>query len=93
MRDGSARTGVRAGVMVAAVVLGALVGAAFTIPFVPARLPLYEARLPWAHAAPTTADWPRPARPGESVWISDPAGRRAEGVGSAARRAVARGRV
>lgn len=93
MREGSARTGVRAGVMVAAVVLGALVGAAFTIPFVPARLPLYEARLPWAHAAPTTADWPRPARPGESVWISYPAGRPAELVVTAPRPAVARGLV
>lgn len=50
-----------------AVLTGAVIGATFALVSAPRTQPLFEARLPWTADAPSAAEWPREARPGESA--------------------------
>lgn len=53
--------------LVLAALMGAVIGGTVACLSVPASLALFEARLPWSGGAPVAAEWPRPARAGESV--------------------------
>jgi len=54
--------------------VGAVLGALFAIALAPASLARFEVRLPWAGAALSDADWPRPAGPGETAEVQSSAG-------------------
>jgi len=70
------RAPLRAGSVVLGVVAGVLVGVVCALLVAAPRGARFEARLAWGEGPPTTADWPRPARAGESARLeSTPRGR------------------
>lgn len=57
----------RSATLALAAFAGAALGLVVALVFAPSSLALFRARAPWTGAPPTAAEWPEPARPGESV--------------------------
>ena len=62
-----ARFRVRARTIAWSLLAGAVLGGVIALALAPPRGARFEARAPWAVAAPEAADWPRPARAGEGL--------------------------